>query len=465
MPPNARLPGSPGQRLPVAEWPASLRSGESPPDGEMRDAPGDDTSIDEPMHTSLHCGKCGLSHDVARLQNLCTACGRPLLAGYDLESLRASFTPEAVARRTVRSMWRFHDFMPCHSSGDAVSLGEGLTPFLECRRRGPFAEYANLYIKDEAFNPTASFKARGMSAAVTRAAALGVKTVALPSAGNAAGAATAYAAAAGMNCVLFMPADTPPANIVESVVGGAQVFLVNGLISDCGKLVRQGCERFGWFDLSTLKEPFRLEGKKTMGYELAFDVAAARGSSKLQLPDVILYPTGGGTGLIGMWKAFDEMQALGWIGPERPRMVVVQVDTCAPIVRAFQEGKELADLFPNAATVAAGLRVPAAVGDFLMIRALKASGGTAVTVTDAELLEGVRELARWQGVYACPEGGAVWKAAQKLVAAGWLKRDETVVLFNTGSGLKYNHLFPPHGLPTLDHTDPRCLDEVARMLN
>lgn len=375
-------------------------------------------------------------------------------------------------------MWRFHEVMPCGSPppassagiassalpSDVVSLGEGMTPFLPCRPRGPFGSFGSLFLKDEAFNPTASFKARGMSAAVTRAAALGVKTVALPSAGNAAGAATAYAAAAGMNCVLFMPADTPPANVVESVVGGATVFLVNGLISDCGKLVRQGCQRFGWFDLSTLKEPFRLEGKKTMGYELAFDLAHARGSSTLQLPDVILYPTGGGTGLIGMWKAFDEMQQLGWIGPERPRMVVVQVDTCAPIVRAFQQGKEHAELFPDASTVAAGLRVPAAVGDFLMIRALRASGGTAVTVTDAELLEGVGELARWQGNYACPEGGAVWKAAVKLAEQGWLRHDETIVLFNTGSGLKYNHLFPPLGLPTLDHTDPTCLDQVAKSL-
>lgn len=417
------------------------------------------------MHSSLACGYCGLAHDLAKLQNLCAKCGKPLLAGYDLAALKGSFTPDVVRRRAIRSMWRFTEVMPVDRVENAVSLGEGITPFIRCQPRGPFEQFQNLWIKDEALNPTGSFKARGMSAAITRARALGVKTVALPSAGNAAGAATYYAAQAGMKCVLFMPADTPPANIIESAVGGATVFLVNGLISDCGKLVRQGTERFGWFDLSTLKEPFRIEGKKTMGYELAFDLADARGAAELQLPDVILYPTGGGTGLIGMWKAFDEMEQLGWIGSKRPRMVVVQVDTCAPIVRAYEQGKEHAELFPNAATVAAGLRVPAAVGDFLMIRAVKASRGTCLTVTDAELLDGVRELARHQGNYACPEGGAVWKGAQKLLASGWLQPHETVVLFNTGSGLKYNHLFPPGDLPRLDHTDPKCLDQVERVLS
>ncbi len=415
------------------------------------------------MHQTLTCSLTGEAYAVDRLQNLSRA-GKPLLAGYDLAALRSSgrFTPDVVARRCIRSMWRFWEVLPVHSPDEAVSLGEGLTPLLRCERRGPFSPFERLYIKDESFNPTGSFKARGMSAAITRAKALGVNTVALPSAGNAAGAATYYAAQAGMQCYLFMPEDTPPANIVESVVGGAKVFLVNGLISDCGKLVRQGCERFGWFDLSTLKEPFRVEGKKTMGYELAFDFAEERDSRlHLRLPDVIFYPTGGGTGLIGMWKAFDEMQQLGWIGPERPRMVAVQAEGCAPIVRAYRDGVEFAPLFPNAHTCASGLRVPAAVGDFLMIRAIKASQGTAVTVTDAELLEGVRELARLQGVYACPEGGAVWKAAQKLLAEGWLRPHERIVLFNTGSGLKYNHLFSTEGLPRLDHTDPRCLDRLG----
>jgi threonine synthase len=445
------------------------------------------------VHNSLTCAACGRDHDIHRLQNLCTACGKPLLAGYDLDALRGRFTPDAVRRRPIRSMWRFHEVLPVRQAGEAVSLGEGATPLIRCRQRGPFAPFSRLFVKDEAFNPTGSFKARGMSAAITRAVALGVKTVALPSAGNAAGAATYYAAHAGLDCYLFMPEDTPPANIVESVVGGARVFLVNGLISDCGKLVRQGVERFGWFDLSTLKEPFRIEGKKTMGYELAFDLADASGDEtrarsaskdegdplaamgntdaaeagrdpvapELRLPDVIFYPTGGGTGLIGMWKAFDEMQRLGWIGTARPRMVVVQAAGCAPIVRAFEQGRDHAELFPDAQTSAAGLRVPAAIGDFLMLTVLKESHGTAITVTDAELLAGVHDLARYQGIYACPEAGAVWAAAQHLQATGWLDPDEQIVLFNTGTGLKYNHLFPPGELPRLDHTDPRCLDRVA----
>jgi len=412
------------------------------------------------MHKSLACAACNASYPIDRLHNLCTACGKPLVAGYDLAAIRDRFTPEIVRQRSLRSMWKFWDVLPLDAPEQAVSLGEGLTPLLRCTPRGPFAKFERLFVKDEAFNPTASFKARGMSAAVTRAVALGVKTIALPSAGNAAGAATAYAARAGLECFLFMPQDTPPANIIESVVGGAKVFLVNGLISDCGKLVKRGCGEFGWFDLSTLKEPFRIEGKKTMGYELAFDLADAHGTRELKLPDCILYPAGGGTGLIGMWKAFDEMQQLGWIGPERPRMVVVQAETCAPIVRAFQAGKDHAEMFPNAATVASGLRVPAAVGDFMMLQAVRESGGTAVTVTDAELLAGVDEFARLQGIYACPEGGAVWKAAQKLLASGWLKPHEEIVMFNTGSGLKYNHLFPVGALPVLDHNDPNCLAHV-----
>lgn len=413
------------------------------------------------LHTSLSCAACGLDHAVDQLQNLCSECGKPLLAGYDLPAIRETFTPAAVRQRTTRSMWRFSDVLPVNEPAEAVSLGEGMTPLLRCKRRGVFEPFENLFVKDEAFNPTGSFKARGMSAAVTRAVQLGAKVVALPSAGNAAGAATYYSARAGIECYLFMPEDTPPANIVESVAGGAHVFLVNGLISDCGKLVKRGCEQYGWFDLSTLKEPFRIEGKKTMGYELAFDLADEAGTEKLQLPDVILYPTGGGTGLIGMWKAFDEMQQLGWIGSERPRMVVVQAENCSPIARAFEQGADHAEMFPNATTVASGLRVPAAIGDFIMLKVLRESLGTAVTVSDADLLDGVRELASQQGIYACPEGGAVWKAAQHLLQTGWLKPNEKVTLFNTGSGLKYNHLFPVEGLPVLDHTDPECLAGIG----
>jgi threonine synthase len=410
------------------------------------------------VHTSLNCAACGADHAIDELQNLCTSCGKPLLVGYDLESLAGRFTPELVRSREVRSMWRFLEVMPASDWSEVVSLGEGQTPLLRCRAEGVFEGFTNLWVKDESFNPTGSFKARGMSAAVTRARSLGVSCVALPSAGNAAGAATYYAASAGMDCVLFMPEDTPPSNIIESVVGGARVHLVNGLIGDCGKLVGAGRERFGWFDLSTLKEPFRIEGKKTMGYELAFDLAAAAGETALQLPDVIFYPTGGGTGLIGMWKAFDEMERLGWIGSFRPRMVVVQAEHCAPVVRAFESGAESAEPFENARTVASGLRVPAAIGDFLMLRVLSESGGTAVSVSDEALLEGVREMSCGQGMFVCPEAGAVWAAAKALRSSGWLGADERIVLFNTGSGLKYNHLFPTGDLPTLDHLDPGCLD-------
>jgi len=410
------------------------------------------------VHNSLSCAACGKSHEIDRLQNLCTDCGKPLLVGYDLEQLKPTFTPEVIWSRRTRSMWRFLEVMPVADESEVVSLGEGQTPLLRCRPDGAFDGFTHLWVKDESFNPTGSFKARGMSAAVTRARALGATSVALPSAGNAAGAATYYAAAAGLDCVLFMPDDTPPSNIIESAVGGARVHLVNGLIGDCGKLVGAGRERFGWFDLSTLKEPFRIEGKKTMGYELAFDLAEASSDGTLQLPDVIFYPTGGGTGLIGMWKAFDEMEQLGWIGPARPRMVVVQAEHCAPVVRAFEAGAESAELFENARTVASGLRVPAAIGDFLMLRVLSESHGTAVSVSDDALLEGVREMAGGQGLFLCPEAGAVWAAAKQLRESGWLGAEERIVLFNTGSGLKYNHLYPPGDLPQLDHTDPDCLE-------
>lgn len=415
------------------------------------------------MHISLECSLTGEIHGIENLNGLSRA-GKPLLARYDLASLKPRFTPQAVRSRTERSMWKFHEVLPTDSPMSAVSLGEGLTPLLSCLRRGPFAEFHNLLVKDESFNPTQSFKARGMSAAITRAAALGVTTVALPSAGNAAGAAAAYAARAGIKCCIFVPEDTPPANILESECGGAQVCLVNGLINDCGRLCREACDRFGWFDLSTLKEPFRIEGKKTMGYELAFDLADLRKTDSLQLPDVILYPTGGGTGLIGMWKAFDEMETLGWIGPKRPRMVVVQAEGCAPIVKAFRDNATSAPLFPNAHTIASGLRVPAAVGDFLMLQILEASHGTAITVTDAELMQGVHELARYQGLHCAPEGGAVWMAAQQLKASGWINPAETVVLFNTGAAVKYNHLLRSEHALRMDCKDPRALDGLEAAL-
>ena len=287
-----------------------------------------------------------------------------------------------------------------------------------------------LYVKDEGLNPTGSFKARGMSAAVTRAKQLGARTLAAPTAGNAGGALAAYAAAAGLASVIVMPADTPVANVMECRAFGAKVVLLDGLISDCGKYVAEKKDREGWYDVSTLKEPYRVEGKKTMGYELWEQFGG-------KLPDVILYPTGGGVGLIGMCKAFDEMQEMGWIGAERPRMVVVQAAGCAPIVRAWQAGKGTAEFFANAATVASGLRVPGPLGDVLILRMLRQTGGTAVTVTDEEMLEAGKELASLEGVFAAPEGAATVSAARKLAKAGWIRPEESVVLFNTGSGYKY----------------------------
>ena len=381
------------------------------------------------MHTSLECSLTGEFHEPDRLQGLSRA-GKPLLARYDLGAL-GGWTPEIVRSRRERSMWKFHEVLPVNGLSEAVTLGEGLTPFLKCVERGVFAGFGDLWVKDEGFNPTQSFKARGMSAAMTRAAAFGVQTVALPSAGNAAGAATAYAARAGIRCVIFVPEDTPPANILESACGGAQVVLVNGLISDCGRLCRAACDRFGWFDLSTLKEPFRLEGKKTMGYELAEQLAWS-------YPDWIIYPTGGGTGMVGMWKAFEEMERIGWMTPgRRPKMVTVQASGCQPIVRAFEQGTEKAAMWENAATVADGLRVPRAIGDFLILRAIRESGGTALAVPDAEMVDGMIEIGSAEGVSAAPEGGAALAAIRHLVKSGAIKRHETVVLFNTGGALKY----------------------------
>jgi threonine synthase len=405
------------------------------------------------MHIALNCSACDAKHSPAERQNVCRSCGKPLFARYDLGAIRDSFRPAMVRTRPARSMWKFAEVLPVSNPSRAISLGEGLTPLLPAARRGPFQDFEHLWVKDESFNPTASFKARGMAAAVTRAVELDIRTVALPSAGNAAGAAAAYTAQAGIRCILIMPADTPPANIVESVVQGAEVYLVRGLISDAGKLVREGCQKFGWFDVSTLREPFRVEGKKIMGYELALELQSALGTPAPKLPDVIIYPAGGGTGLVGMWKAFDEMQQLGWIGSERPRMVAVQAAGCAPIVRAFKAGQEFAEPIRDAHTIAAGLRVPGAIADFLMLRAIRASGGTAISVTDSELMAGAHELARAQGIFACPEGGATWAAARKLRDSGWLRGDEHVVLFNTGSGLKYTHLEKLPDLPVLDPAD------------
>jgi len=331
-------------------------------------------------------------------------------------------------------MWRYREVLPVDNDDNIVSLGEGWTPLLHARRLGKRLRFPELYIKDESQNPTQSFKARGMAAAVSMARELGIKKLAVPSAGNAAGALAAYAAAAGIDCFIFMPRDTPRANIVECEQTGANVTLMDGLITDCGAEVGRRKDAEGWFDVSTLKEPYRVEGKKTLGYELAEQL-------NWKLPDVIIYPTGGGTGLIGMWKAFDEMEQMGWIDSKRPRMVTVQAAGCAPIVRALEEEKRFADEFPNAATVASGLRVPRAIGDFLILDAIRASGGAAVAVTDEELIDATREIGAAEGVFCAPEGAACLPALKKLIDTEQVTPDEQVVLFNTGAGVKYLEVF------------------------
>ena len=374
----------------------------------------------------LSCTKCDARYDVGPLLNVCTrpGCAGSLFAAYDLEPFARD-----VAGRSP-GMWRFHEVMPARSAEEIVTLGEGGTPLLKAGRLGAAHGMPNLWIKEEAGNPTGSFKARGLGAAVTMAKALGAKRIALPTAGNAGGAAAAYAAKAGLECHVFMPKDTPKVFRIECEAYGARVGLVDGLIDDCGRIVAQRKEAEGWFDVSTLKEPYRVEGKKTMGYEIAEQLGWT-------LPDVVVYPTGGGTGLIGMWKAFDEMEKVGWIGPARPRMVSVQAEGCAPIPKAVAEGKDVSVRFENAHTYASGLRVPKAHADYLILQILRASNGHAVTVTDDEMRRGVVELASHEGLFAAPEGGAAWEAVKKLVAQGKVGGDERIVVFDTGTGYKY----------------------------
>jgi threonine synthase len=407
----------------------------------------------------LECALCGRQYDPDRLWNLCPECARPLLCRYDLEGAADALSSpdsmddalhlrpgdggsspdyntlglKALAQREP-TLWRYYELLPVRDPACRLTLGEGWTPLIHATRLGAEIDFAGLYIKDESLNPTGSFKARGLCLAVARARELGARALSIPSAGNAAGALAAYAAAGGVEAHVFMPRDVPEAFVAECRALGAYVTLVDGLITDCGRRAAQRAQQQGWFDVSTLKEPYRLEGKKTMGLELAEQLGWT-------LPDVIIYPTGGGTGLIGMWKAFEEMEQLGWIGPERPRMVTVQSQGCAPMVQAFHQGEEFAEPWPDAATVADGLRVPSAVGDFLILRALRESGGTAVAVSDEEMMEAVRLMGKTQGLFACPEGGATLAAFQHLRRQGWIEEDASVVLFNTGSGLKYSHLF------------------------
>ncbi len=368
----------------------------------------------------LECTRCGEHLSADRPQNVCPKDGGVLYVRYDLASLKGKLRREDLSGR-VASMWRYAEVLP---DAKPVTLGEGFTPMLASR------EHENAYIKDEGLNPTGSFKARGMSAAVTMARQYGLKKLAAPSAGNAGGALAAYAAAADLEAYIFMPKDVPLANRMECDYYGAHVTLVDGLISDCGRMVAERKEKEGWFDVSTLKEPFRVEGKKTMGYEVAEQLG-------WKLPQGVIYPTGGGVGLIGMWKAFDEMEELGWIERERPKMITVQAAGCAPIVTALEAGKSTSEMWVGAATFAAGLRVPKAYGDYLILDILKKSHGTAVEATDEEMLAAMRHWASVEGVFAAPEGAASLVAYRKLLASGFFSAEDTVVLFNTGSAYKY----------------------------
>ena len=381
----------------------------------------------------LVCTKTDKAYSKDQLWNLSPEADAPLFARYDLDAVAKVLRREKLAER-VPTMWRYAEVLPVEDVQFQVSLGEGFTPLLQATTLGREIGVPKLYIKDEGLNPTGSFKARGMSAAISRAAELGAQAIAIPSAGNAGGATAAYAARAGLPAHIFMPKDVPQANYIECKVLGAHVELIDGLISDCGKIVASRKEAEGWFDISTLKEPYRVEGKKTMGYELAeqFD---------WELPEVVIYPTGGGTGLIGMWKAFDEMEQMGWIGSERPRMISVQAAGCAPIVRAYRAGDEHAEPWINAETIAAGLRVPAAVGDFLMLKAIRDSGGCALSVTDEELMASASKMAAAVGSFPAPEGAATLTALEKLVEQNLVSERDRVVLFNTGTGLKYIELF------------------------
>jgi threonine synthase len=377
--------------------------------------------------THLECSLCGKRREANAPANLCE-CGGPLLVRYDLDVIRHRWRRREVPNGPA-TMWRYAPVLPA-SAEFIVTLGEGWTPLLRTRRLGARIGAENLWVKDEGLNPTGSFKARGLSCAISMCKELGIGRVAIPSAGNAASALAAYAAAAGLEAHIFMPKDVPQANFLECMAYGAHVTLVDGLISDCGRMVAERGPAEGWFDISTLKEPYRIEGKKTMGYEVAEQM-------DWELPDAIFYPTGGGVGLIGMWKAFAEMEKLGWIGGRRPKMVAVQAEGCQPVVRAFEENQQRSTFFDGAHTVAAGLRVPKPLGDFLVLQGVRESGGTAIAVSDDEMLDAGVQMASDEGIYAAPEGAACVAAARKLIDSGFLKPTDRIVLYNTGSGLKY----------------------------
>jgi threonine synthase len=379
--------------------------------------------------THLECTKCGLRHEPRQVHNLCTACGGPLFARYDLDHAQRELRPGHLALREP-TLWRYREVLPLDDTDERVTLGEGFTPLLPVPRLGARHGLPRLLVKDESFNPTGSFKARGLSLAVSMAKALGATDVCLPSAGNAGSALAAYAARAGLRAHVFLPRDIAHLFRMETEAYGAEVVMVEGLITDAGRVCAARAAEHGWYECATLKEPYRVEGKKTMGYELAEQL-------DWKLPDAVLYPTGGGTGLIGMWKAFQELEQMGFIGPERPRMYAVQAEGCAPIVKAFLEGRDHAPMWENATTHAHGLRVPKAIGDFLMLRALRESQGAGVTVSEREIIQGVKDAAAAEGMFMAPEGGACVAALRKLTASAQVGPDETVVVFNTGTGFKY----------------------------
>ncbi len=399
----------------------------------------------------LECTNCGKTYSAEEIHTTCPACGKVLYARYDLAAARQNFSRDDLLKR-AGNMWRWFELLPVRAEENIVTLGEGYTPLLPARALGKPHGATQLYIKEEGLNPTGSFKARGLSAAVSKAKELGVQAIAMPSAGNAGAALAAYGARAGMNIYVFMPADTPELMRREGFVYGAHVYLVQGLINDAGKIVHDHAAARGWFDGSTLKEPYRAEGKKTMGFELAEQFS-------WELPEAILYPTGGGTGIVGMWKAFEELEALGWIGPKRPKMISVQAAGCAPIVKAFHAGARHADLWQNAHTIAPGIRVPGAIADYLMLDAMRASGGAGVTVSDAEIVQAMYDIARAEGIFAAPEGAATYAGYRKLIENGFLTPEEKVVLFNTGAGLKTPELISAE-CPVLDPLD---LDLASRI--
>ena len=384
--------------------------------------------------TNLECTYCGETFSADEPMRLCDKCGKVLYPRYDISTASKNFTKDLLRDRAP-NMWRYFEMMPIREESNIVTLGEGFTPIFETKALGAKIGSNALFLKDEGLNPTASFKARGLSAAVSKAKELGLKKLTMPSAGNAAGAMASYAARAGLEAFVFMPQDAPEANQKEVIVSGGNLNLIDGLISDAGIISRGKAAEMDLFDVSTLQEPYRVEGKKTMGYEIAEQ-------SDWQLPDNIIYPTGGGTGIVGMWKAFQEMEDLGWISSKRPKMFAIQAENCAPIVRAFENGTEFAEPWQNASTMAAGMRVPSAIGDYLILNAIRESGGCALTVSDAEMADMTNIIGSLEGFFVCPEGAATACGAQKLIQYGLIDTEETTLLLNTGSGLKYLDMLP-----------------------